>query len=468
MNKQVIQININEFKGLIGNLYLKLFPTDKLPLELFCCSEDKNLIGILINESDNQLNYTGLILCKNKSTQYNIFNMRRGFSVVSDAWYWVQKNMNWFLNYDYPKIEKNLLDDMKNNEQDDLIGKTLEIIKSYRKDDFGVKIDKRHIEKWISQFDENDREFILSELLYTLPNSYISKENALEILDRVFEALKRDFKYENVENLLEHVCFLRCQDDHKSQSVLLNFFNEILIKKYGRSVNDCGSKEVKYWLYIDDILASGGTCRKDLLNVIKNHGKEKFKDSNIVIVCIYFIVHEWGCNNSRFTLGKSLDYELNYDRLKFYRIGTIENNPRINRHNESPKFNNVYPIRSENGERFLEFIESAFERNYPMTNEDFAFRNPDYPLEEDFFSSKENRNRYESILLEKGIEIIQKIDNLHAEGLRPLGMTPPAYKTLGTGSHIFTWRNISNTCPLVFWWESNGWYPLFPVKNRGR
>jgi hypothetical protein len=70
-------------------------------------------------------------------------------------------------------------------------------------------------------------------------------------------------------------------------------------------------------------------------------------------------------------------------------------------------------------------------------------------------------------LLKKGIEIINSINNISAEGLRPLGMTNPSYKTLGTGTHFFTWRNISNTCPLVFWWETNGWHPLFPVKNRG-
>ncbi|REG78219.1 phosphoribosyltransferase-like protein [Algoriphagus antarcticus] len=102
-----------------------------------------------------------------------------------------------------------------------------------------------------------------------------------------------------------------------------------------------------------------------------------------------------------------------------------------------------------------------------MTNEKFAFRNPEYPLKEEFYSSSENRDRYERILLDKGLKIINSISELKAKSLRPLGMTPPSYKTLGKGCHFFTWRNISNTCPIIFWWEANGWYPLFPVKNRG-
>ncbi|WP_289114997.1 hypothetical protein [uncultured Psychrobacter sp.] len=102
-----------------------------------------------------------------------------------------------------------------------------------------------------------------------------------------------------------------------------------------------------------------------------------------------------------------------------------------------------------------------------MRNEKIAFRPSNLPVKEEFYSSSQARDRYENILLKKGIELIYNIENITVESIRPLGMTNPSNKTLGTGSHFFTWRNISNTCPIVFWWETNGWYPLFPVKNRG-
>lgn len=169
--------------------------------------------------------------------------------------------------------------------------------------------------------------------------------------------------------------------------------------------------------------------------------------------------------NVSFALDQNIGFNLS-NRLKFYRVSSIDNYPHINFYNPNPKFNHVYPKENDIGKEFLNFIENAFDRGYGMTNEKLAFRNPDYPKVEEFYSSPENRDRYENILLQKGIEIINSIENLKVQSIRPLGMTPPSYKTLGTGSHFFTWRNISNTCPLVFWWGNN-WYPLFPVKNRG-
>lgn len=351
---------------------------------------------------------------------------------------------------------------------DDIIEEIVEIISPYRRGELSVNIDEDHVKNWISQFEDDDREFVLSELLHLLPRSFLTKEKTIELLDSLFEVLKRDFKYASIDELLDHSCFLHCQPAHKSQSILLKLLDEILIEKYGKSVNDCGSKEIKFWLYIDDVMASGGTCRRDIINVIGEHGKEQFENSEIKIICIYVILHDWGLENCKFAIRKTLGYELNENRLKFYKIGNIENNPRIHNYwNPSPKFNHIYPLECDEGKDFLKFIEKAFERDYAMKNEQFAFRNPSHPKKEEVFSSSENRNRYERIMLIKGIEIINRIENLNATGLRPLGMAPPSYKTLGTGSHFFTWRNISNTCPLVFWWGANDWYPLFPVKNRG-
>jgi hypothetical protein len=351
-----------------------------------------------------------------------------------------------------------------------LIEDILELIKDYRKEDISIfyrtEIDKEHITKWIEQFDEDDREFLLTELLHLLPNSYLTKENTLRILGNEFETLRKDFKYESVPEFLDETRFLDCQENGKSQKVFLGFVDEILKEKYGYSISQCGTKEIKNWLYIDDVLASGGTFREDILEEINTYGKDEFKKSKIKIIASFVILHSWATNNVRFTIDKSLGYNLNSD-LKFYRVAEIDNNPHINYYNSNPKFNHIYPIENDLGTEILEFVEGAFERDYDMRNEKLAFRSPDYPKKEEFFSNSESRIRYENIILEKGFEIIKSIDNLTAKSLRPLGMTPPSYKTLGTGSHFFTWRNISNTCPIVFWWGANDWHPLFPVKNRG-
>ena len=353
---------------------------------------------------------------------------------------------------------------------DDLIEKIIEIVKDYRKEDMNIfyrqKMDKTHIIKWIEQFDENDREFILSELLHLLPNSYLTKDDTLKILGNEFETLKNDFGYESVKDFLNETKFLDCQANGKSQKVFLSFIDKILQEKYNYTLAQCGTEEIKNWIYFDDVLASGGTFRADILKEIAEYGEDKFEGSGIRIIASFVILHSWATSNVPFAIDTKLKYKLG-ENLKFYRVARVENNPRINYFNSSPTFNNIFPIKNDLGEEILEFIESSFERDYEMRNAEFAFRNPAYPEKEEFFSNPENRIRYENILLKKGFEIIKSIDNLTVKSIRPLGMTPPSYKTLGTGSHFFTWRNISNTCPLVFWWGANNWYPLFPVKNRG-
>jgi len=63
---------------------------------------------------------------------------------------------------------------------DELIGEIHNIIKDYRREDLGFlyrqEITHNHIKSWINQFDEEDREFFLSELLHILPKSYLSIE----------------------------------------------------------------------------------------------------------------------------------------------------------------------------------------------------------------------------------------------------------------------------------------------------
>lgn len=338
--------------------------------------------------------------------------------------------------------------------------KIVDIIKDYRSDT-GVKIDTNHVIKWAAQFDE-DAEFIMEELLHILPTSYLSKDRVKYTLSRMFDRLSTDFKYDNVPDFLLRTKFLDCQGEFKSQSILLDFINQIITEKYDLEISDCGKKDCRHWLYIDDVLASGGTFRKNIIDVINAYNAKKFANSSIDIIGIFLILHEWGYKNTQYSVSQELGIKRN-SWLKAYRIYEIDNDPRINYYNPSPKFNHVYPINNSD-----DAVNNYLEGLTATKNDTYAFRNSKYPAKEEFYSSAENRNRYEQILLNKGLEIINNIADLRAKGLRPLGMTNPNYRTLGTGSHAFTWRNISNTCPLVFWWEVNDWHPLFPVINRGK
>lgn len=339
-----------------------------------------------------------------------------------------------------------------------LINQIFEIIKDYRVNSDSI-ITHERILKWVNQFDENDQEFILKELLHILPNSYISKANTIETVGQSFEYLRNKYDEISIEEFLLHAKFLSCQQPHKSQTKILEFIEEQLIEKHQLDLNSVGSKGQKYWIYFDDVLASGGTFRREIKNEIETYGTDKFKKENIKIVAIFFFLHSWGYSNSKFIFLQDFGKDV-VNQIDFLQVHEIQNNPRINRFNSNPNFNHVFPKKQNNQwEEYLETLD--VERN-----REFAFRPNNLPLNENFFSSPENRDRYEKIILEKGMEIINRVENI-GSSVRPLGLTSPSFKTFGTGGHAFTWRNISNTCPLVFWWESNGWYPLFSVENRG-
>lgn len=346
------------------------------------------------------------------------------------------------------------------------IDKIISVIGEYRAEDIGrgyrTRINADHFNRWLEQFEELDRDFLVDELLHLIPKSYLTKDYTLQMISTEFDIISNHLGYDNIDQFFDETEFLDCQPSGKSQKVFLGFIDELLKEKYGRSLEDCGTKNIKQWYYADDVLASGGTFKSDILEKIADYGNTKFIESNIKIIGSFVILHNWASKNVSYSIGKKLGADLQ-NRFKFYRVSEIENNPRINYYNPNPKFNHVYPLRSDIGAEVLQFVEDHLNNDYDYYNEDFAFRDVNYPRREDFFSSAENRIRYEQILLEKGFEIMKSVSHINADGLRPLGMTNPSNKTLGTGTHFFTWRNVSNTCPLVFWWGLNDWYPLFPA-----
>lgn len=341
----------------------------------------------------------------------------------------------------------------------DIAKNIVSIVSDYRAGtDFIINEDR--VLKWINQFEESDRVFLLNEVLYILPNSYLSEERTKITLGNSFDYLKTKYNFYKVQEFLDNSRFLNCQKSYKSQTKLLEFLSELANEHLKYDLSKCGNKSNKYWIYFDDVLASGGTFRKELKTEIEKFGVEKFEKEKIKIISIFFFLHRWGSDNSKYWFMNELGKPI-ANSIDFHRVVEIKNNPRINYFNPNPTFNNAYP-KNTNSEwdKYLDSTDADRHR-------EFAYRPDGYPRNEKFFSSAKNRIRYESIILDKGIEIINRIKN-PSPSLRPLGFTSPSYKTFGTGSHAFTWRNISNTCPIVYWWESNEWFPLFSVANRGR
>lgn len=328
--------------------------------------------------------------------------------------------------------------------------------------DYSHPITQQHILNWVNQFDENDREFLLSEVAYILPTSYISKDYTNNMLSQILKSLMKQYNFVTMDDLLSNCTFLSCQADYKSQSILLDMLNTICNNEYGLSINKNDIKNKQNWIYLDDNLSTGGTFFNNIKSKIDELAITRFKVNNIKIISIFFYLHAWGKSNVEYRLKQAYIDIFNSSNLKFHSVYVIKNHPTA----PSSTFNNAYPKDTAESRENLYLKQLKDNNSYCDKNKEKAFRANDKPVKEEFYSSAVARDRYEKIILTKGLDILSLVKNV-AASIRPLGCTTPSYQTFGMGSHVFTWRNVSNTCPIVYWWGSNNWTPLFQVNNRG-
>lgn len=331
----------------------------------------------------------------------------------------------------------------------------------------GFRINTDHVIEWVNQFEETDREFILSELVHIFSQDiYISRAKGKELLFSFLEKVAKFLKYTSMEVFLNETVFIQIQAKGKSQDILLGLMNEILEESFGKTLAMCGTLGAKNYIYIDDILGTGKTFVDNVAEWLEKEKQlDNLKSGKINFLAYFFCIHTWGANNARFSLKMKLTEDIFLNEKKFL-IGSrykIENN--LNDYNQ--KLNLVYPQKTENID-FDIYLNSL--TGFAQNHRDKAYRPLNLPSSETFFSSKENRSRFETIFVQKGIDIINSIqDEQKRKNHRPLGKTYPSYHTFGTGTMFFTWRNISNTCPIVLWWDNpaHNWKGLFPLHNRG-
>jgi len=126
------------------------------------------------------------------------------------------------------------------------------IIKDYHNYlDFQFTAD--YVLQWVEQFEENDREFLLQELLHLLQKGiYLNEQQGRTLLLNRIESLATQYKYRNTVEFLANTDILSLQEADKSQTVLLQLLDEELNKKYGIGLTQCGtlSKNMLFILMI--------------------------------------------------------------------------------------------------------------------------------------------------------------------------------------------------------------------------
>jgi hypothetical protein len=351
---------------------------------------------------------------------------------------------------------------------DTLISEIQFIIDGFRKDE-GVNIDAKRIKKWIEQFDINDQIFLLTELKSLFEKRYISKNKVCDFLKAVIEKLTIDYQYKNQQELLYNSIFLSLQAKNKSQTIILNLLSDVLKKEYNFNIKDCGQKSSVNCIYIDDILCTGNTLFQNIKDWsatkhgnINNYGLLKQKKINLILC--YIFLHNKNYNK---TISR-LNYQIGNDfgsYTKTYRLIEVENDLGTN-----SKLDFIFPIQFSNDKLIIDYQNKidndvnnyCKSKNINPPAQEF-YRNPTYPTNENFFSNPKNRNRFEKIILKKGIEILNNA-NTNIPNMRSLGYELPSRKNFGFGTLTFTYRNVPNNTPLVFWYSGGGFFPLF-VKN---
>ncbi len=349
--------------------------------------------------------------------------------------------------------------------------KISEILHDYHNNE-GFQFSPNHILNWVGQFDSQDQKFILEELLYLLNHGiYISQKKARQLLHNGIKQLAIRNNLSRVSDFLKNAEILKLQPEHKSQGVLLGMLDEILNTEYGMSLQECGKKSSKYVVYLDDILATGNTAYQDLkkwlllTNTSKKTNLEDVVSGNKKLTVFVFCLHTWPLSTIGWRLKNVLKCDDINNKISYLSSYEIENHPTKPRQ----KFNLIYPTQrqSSNILEYLDNLQSGY--TFKMSKREFAFRKEETPEKETFFSSRENRIRFENIILTKGLEILNQTNSLN-HNQRPLGNINPSFQTLGTGTLFFTWRNVSNTTPIVFWWDvknKSSFKGLFPLANRG-
>ncbi|NGF77155.1 hypothetical protein G5B10_14795 [Fluviicola sp. SGL-29] len=347
---------------------------------------------------------------------------------------------------------------------EELADSIYEVIKDYRNHD-NVFITHQNIIEWAEQFEE-DGVLVLTELNKIIKETYVSREKAKEFINQHILGYLKLYNYSNITTFLIDTEFINVQQSHKSQHAILNLLEEVLSEQFYESHTKYNDYPKKNYIYFDDILASGSTIGRDivsLLNKTDSSGKkfeQKIQDNEIRLSISIFCMHTWGFEFQKYRIQKEFSDKM-MKKINWFWNYEIQNHAKFN----NQKLNIAKPIKGNN----LKI--NGYLENLPAATkyEDYAYRKVNTPTTEEFFTSADNRIKFENILTEKGIDIINMIQGEVKPNIRPLGLINPQYKIFGLGTHFFTWRNIPNNSPLVYWWEVNGhnWKPLFPVANRG-
>ena len=352
----------------------------------------------------------------------------------------------------------------------ELIQSIYEIVEDYRADENSTngRITEDEIHNWIKQFEEQDQLIILQELQQIFKKRYCSKNEMKQFLNSIVEQLTKDFEFNSPVEFLKNAIFLDLQADGKSQKIMLQLFDDFIDETYGMTIADCGTNSKKYSVYIDDILCTGNTLFHNINKWSQcefsdgKTNKQAISDNSTILVFVYMFIHIKNYLKKKTELRRKISQDTASKHI-MYRGLEIHNNP------DSTQ-DIIWPL-DVNQPEFVHAYKDTitvkvdeYTQQWKYVAADEFYRMNGTPTNETFFTSSENRSIVESAFLKKGIEILSTV-TVQVPNMRALGFSLPSHKNFGFGTLCFTWRNIPNNTPLVFWYAGKGFTPLFKVKR---
>ncbi|MXV85306.1 hypothetical protein F4Z98_18295 [Candidatus Poribacteria bacterium] len=337
------------------------------------------------------------------------------------------------------------------NERGKLLDSITNTIKDYREGEIAQPTSD-HVDRWVYQFDNAVQVPLLREMDYVLKKTYLSKSYVSRFFAKQIENEK--LVGDKSREFWQNATILNIQQRGHSQTEIRKLSGQALKRKYGLSIDECGSRGGAF-IYLDDALFTGARIGADVSDWIAN-GPDKA--TLHIIVIFSHRLGEWQCNVSLSRAVREAGKEIDF---RIWAATRLENR-RLYRYRSEVLWPTVLPDDDDL-------------KNYVQSETKFPFepRQPDGRLRKNIFSSENGRQLLEKELLLAGIRIRAFCAN-PSQALRPLGF---GSFNIGFGSTIVTYRNCPNNCPLALWWGDptkppyhslSKWYPLLPRKTHSQ
>lgn len=328
--------------------------------------------------------------------------------------------------------------------RDDLLASIAATIADYRENDLEAPT-PAHVDRWVNQFEANVHIPILHEINHVLKQTYIPKNSFKDYFSSLISNEKLTAGDPSTFWSRAHI--LDIQQNGQSQSHIRQLFGEALREKLGLEIDNCGCPGGPY-IYLDDVIFSGGRVITDLSRWLNNNAPEK---STIhVLVMATHKLGEWQCENRLSRI--ATEVEKNID-LHVWAVYRLEN--RLKYKNSADV---LWPALIPQDPLVEAYV--AQEERFPLQT-----RTAGQGKSELEFTSEEGRQLLETELLKAGVRIRGLCQN-PSDIMRPLGF---GNFGVGFGSTIVTYRNCPNNAPLALWWGDpdahdnhpfSKWYPL--------